>query len=222
MFCRARDLPETALHVASRRPTTQPSTAPFTCAVVWAHEVVRGLVNLRRIDGKDGVAGSIPAGGSTQALTSGNAGEPPSGAVAADHVRIGMGCGRSVRRQSAKSLADQQVWLWSIRYGLNWAGRIAVTEHIAGPRSVSVVAALAAGGGSCRPGCGFWWLLGWIKAVTGDRRSLHGRSPVGSERPGLYTLSGSVRPRRVVRFAVDIGGAAFLADLRSAPPPAAV
>jgi hypothetical protein len=158
-------------------------------------------VNPRRIDGKDGVAGSIPAGGSTQALTSGNAGEPPSGAVAAGHVRIGMGCGRSVRRQSAKSLADQQVWLWSIRYGLNWAGRIAVTEHIAGPRSVSVVAALAAGGGSCRPGCGFWWLLGWIKAVTGDRRSLHGRSPVGSERPGLYTLSGSVRPRRVVRFA---------------------
>ena len=117
-----------------------------------------------------------------------------------------MGCGRSVRRQSAKSLADQQVWLWSIRYGLNWAGRIAVTEHIAGPRSVSVVAALAAGGGSCRPGCGFWWLLGWIKAVTGDRRSLHGRSLVGSERPGLYTLSGSVRPRRVVRFGLTSVG----------------
>jgi hypothetical protein len=56
----ARDLPETVLHVASRRPTTQPSTAPLTCAIVWAHEVVRGVVNLPRIDGKDGVAGSTP------------------------------------------------------------------------------------------------------------------------------------------------------------------
>jgi hypothetical protein len=31
----ARDLPETALHVTSPRTTTQPSTAPLTCAVVW-------------------------------------------------------------------------------------------------------------------------------------------------------------------------------------------
>jgi hypothetical protein len=71
----ARDLPETALHVASPRLTTQPSTAALTCAIVWAHEVVRGVVNLPRIDGKDGVAGSIPAGGSTPRLTSGNAGQ---------------------------------------------------------------------------------------------------------------------------------------------------
>jgi hypothetical protein len=31
-------------------------------------------VNPRRIDGKDGVAGSIPAGGSTNPMTSANAG----------------------------------------------------------------------------------------------------------------------------------------------------
>jgi hypothetical protein len=62
----ARDLPETALRVTWRRPTTQPSAAPFTCSVVWVGEVVHGDVNHPRIDGKDGVAGSIPAGGSTQ------------------------------------------------------------------------------------------------------------------------------------------------------------
>ena len=61
----ARELPETALHAASRRPTTQSSAAPLTCADVWRHEVLHGVVNPRRIDGKDGVAGSIPAGGST-------------------------------------------------------------------------------------------------------------------------------------------------------------
>jgi hypothetical protein len=62
----ARDLPETALHATSRRPTTQPSAAPFTCAIVWEREVLQGAVNHRRIDGKDRVAGSIPAGGSTE------------------------------------------------------------------------------------------------------------------------------------------------------------
>ena len=85
---RARDLPETALRAALRRLTPRPSTAPLTSVVVWAREVLRGVVNHRRIDGKDGVAGSIPAGGSTQALTSGNAGELPSGAVVAGHIRI--------------------------------------------------------------------------------------------------------------------------------------
>src|SRR5512132_364053 len=60
---RARDLPETALHVTSPRPTTQPLAAPPTCTVVWGREVTHGVVNPRRIDGKDGVAGSIPAGG---------------------------------------------------------------------------------------------------------------------------------------------------------------
>jgi hypothetical protein len=62
---RARDLPETALRATSPSPTTRPSTALLTCATVWAREVLRGIVNSPRIDGKDGVAGSIPAGGST-------------------------------------------------------------------------------------------------------------------------------------------------------------
>jgi hypothetical protein len=37
--------------------------------------VLHGVVNHRRIDGKDGVAGSIPAGGSTKPMTSANAGQ---------------------------------------------------------------------------------------------------------------------------------------------------
>jgi hypothetical protein len=71
----ARDLPETALCAASRRPTTRSSAAPLTCVVVWGREALCGVVNPWRIDGKDGVAGSIPAGGSTPRLTSGNAGQ---------------------------------------------------------------------------------------------------------------------------------------------------
>jgi hypothetical protein len=50
-------LPETALHVTSRRLTTRPSTAPLTSAVVWAREVLRGVMNSPSINGKDGVAG---------------------------------------------------------------------------------------------------------------------------------------------------------------------
>jgi hypothetical protein len=55
--CRAlaRDLPGTALHVASRRPDTQPSAASLAWAVVWSGEVPDGGVNRRRIDGKDAV-----------------------------------------------------------------------------------------------------------------------------------------------------------------------
>ena len=71
----ARNLPETTPHATSRHPTTRPPTAPFTCAVAWAREVLRGIVNGPRIDGKDGVAGSIPAGGSTKPMTSANAGQ---------------------------------------------------------------------------------------------------------------------------------------------------
>ena len=56
-----------------------------------------------------------------------------SGAVVADHIRIGMGCEGSARCQSAISLTDQQLWPWSISYGSNRAGRIGVTEHITGP-----------------------------------------------------------------------------------------
>jgi hypothetical protein len=65
MVGRARDLPETAPHATSPRPTTQPPTGSPTCADVWGRQVVHGVVNHRRIDGKDGVAGSILAGGST-------------------------------------------------------------------------------------------------------------------------------------------------------------
>jgi hypothetical protein len=61
---RARDLPETMLRAASLRLTMQSFTAVLTSAVVWGCEVSQGVVNLPRIDGKDGVAGSIPAGGS--------------------------------------------------------------------------------------------------------------------------------------------------------------
>jgi hypothetical protein len=43
-------------------PQRNPSTAPFACADMWGREVVHGVVNHRGIDGKDGVAGSIPAG----------------------------------------------------------------------------------------------------------------------------------------------------------------
>ena len=56
----ARDLPETALHAASRRLTTRPSTAPLTSMVVWAREVLRGVVNSPSINGMQGVRGSNP------------------------------------------------------------------------------------------------------------------------------------------------------------------
>jgi hypothetical protein len=62
---RARDLPETTPHSASPRLTRRGVAGPPTCAVAWAREVLHGVVNRPRIDGKDGVAGSIPAGGST-------------------------------------------------------------------------------------------------------------------------------------------------------------
>jgi hypothetical protein len=56
----ARDLPETALHVASRRPTTQPSAASLTWAAMWTREVLQGVVNHLRINGMQGVRGSNP------------------------------------------------------------------------------------------------------------------------------------------------------------------
>ena len=55
---RARDLPETALHATSHRPMPRPSTLSFTWAAMLSREVLHGDVNPRRIDGKDGVAGS--------------------------------------------------------------------------------------------------------------------------------------------------------------------
>jgi len=56
----ARDLPETALHVTSRRHTTQPSTTPLTCSVAWVSEVMHGVVNHPSINGMQGVRGSNP------------------------------------------------------------------------------------------------------------------------------------------------------------------
>jgi hypothetical protein len=58
-------LSETALYATSRRPTTQPPAGTSHLAIEWRHEVPHGVVNHPSIDGKDGVAGSIPAGGST-------------------------------------------------------------------------------------------------------------------------------------------------------------
>ena len=60
---RARDLPETALRATSFRPTTPPSRAPLTWVVVRGRGVTHGVVNHPRIDGEDGVTGSIPGGG---------------------------------------------------------------------------------------------------------------------------------------------------------------
>jgi hypothetical protein len=56
----ARDLPETALHVTSRRLTTRRSTAPLSSVIVWAREVLRGVVNYPSINGMQGVRGSNP------------------------------------------------------------------------------------------------------------------------------------------------------------------
>jgi hypothetical protein len=61
----ARDMPETALHVASRRPTTQPSAAALTRAVMWIREVLQGVVNYPRINGMQGVRGSNPLSSTT-------------------------------------------------------------------------------------------------------------------------------------------------------------
>jgi hypothetical protein len=73
-----------------------------------------------------------------------------------------------------------------------------------------------------------WRLVAARLDQAADRRiawSLHRRSPVGSERPGLYgPLGGVERPGRKVRFARLIHAARprLLADLRSAPPAAAI
>ena len=56
-----------------------------------------------------------------------------------------MGCEWSARRQSANRPPDQQIWSWSIRYGSNRAGRMAVTEHIPGLSAMSPEPTLAAG-----------------------------------------------------------------------------
>jgi hypothetical protein len=103
-----------------------------------------------------------------------------------------MGCEGSACRQSANSPADQQLWLWRIRYGSNRAGRIAVTEHMTGPSASECRPALAAGRRVMPTGHGLWWLLGLDQG--GDRWiawSRHERSPVGLERPGCMAPYGS-------------------------------
>jgi hypothetical protein len=128
-------LPETALRVASPRLTTPPSTAPLTCLVVWARVVLHGVVNHRRIDGKDGVAGSIPAGGSTKPLTSVKAGQRPS--------LPGLGQTRSSRdvaegQNLCRSLIGplSSTLLPSSLASSQWAAGTAVEEHIPVSRHV--------------------------------------------------------------------------------------
>ena len=86
---RARDLPETALHATSPRLTPRPSTASLTCVTVWEREVVQGVVNPPHIDGKDGVAGWIPAGASTPRLTSCFAANEAASTQAAGGMAVG-------------------------------------------------------------------------------------------------------------------------------------
>jgi len=49
-----KDLPETVLHATSRRPTTQPMAAPYTCSVTRVGEVVHGDVTPPHINGMQG------------------------------------------------------------------------------------------------------------------------------------------------------------------------
>jgi hypothetical protein len=62
---RASDLPAAVPHTASQHPISVPSIRPATCSSIERSEVPRCPPNGPTIDGKDGVAGSIPAGGST-------------------------------------------------------------------------------------------------------------------------------------------------------------
>jgi hypothetical protein len=74
-----RAVPESCqkLRLTSRHhaPRGNPRQPPLTCAVVWAREVLHFVVNHPSIDGKDGVASSIPPGGSTKPMTTANAGQ---------------------------------------------------------------------------------------------------------------------------------------------------
>ena len=153
----ARDLPETALRVTSPRLATQPSTAPLSCADVWGREVLHGVVNPPRIDGKDGVAGSIPAGGSTQPVTSGNAGEPRSGPLQPTTSVLEWDAKGQRTVRALNGLLTSSLGRGVSGMARFWAGRIAVTEHIPGPRPRSVVPALVAGGRVLPIRAGFWW-----------------------------------------------------------------
>src|SRR6266571_4642648 len=63
--CPCQRLPETALHVTSRRLMSPLSAVPLTWADVWTRRVLHGSVNRPRIDGRDGIAAlskGIPSG----------------------------------------------------------------------------------------------------------------------------------------------------------------
>jgi hypothetical protein len=61
-------------------------------------------------------------------------------------------------------------------------------------RPISVIPALAADGRVMPTGCGFWWALGWLKAVTDGSpgRFLDGRR--GFEASGAVDPSGEWGP----------------------------
>jgi hypothetical protein len=80
----ARDLPETALRAASRRPTTRPSTAPLTCADVWRRQVVYGVASHPRIDGMQGLRGQVSSTAADQWLVEDR------GGIAASSQAAGM------------------------------------------------------------------------------------------------------------------------------------
>src|SRR4029453_17028608 len=71
---RASDLPAAVPHTASQHPVSLSSIRPATCSSIGRSEAPRCPPNGPTIDGKDGVAGSIPAGGSPPRLTSANVG----------------------------------------------------------------------------------------------------------------------------------------------------
>jgi hypothetical protein len=68
----ARDLPETALHAASRRLTTRPSAAPYTRSVAWVGEALHRDVNHPHINGMQGVRGSNPLSSTRHTLSAGH------------------------------------------------------------------------------------------------------------------------------------------------------
>jgi hypothetical protein len=98
----------------------------------------------------------------------------------------------SARRQSANSSADQHLGHRVSGMARFWAGRMAVTEHITDPSAGECrIRARGRRKGHADPR-DFWWPA----RVDQDRYrwiawSLHGRSPVGSERPGCTPTLGS-------------------------------
>jgi hypothetical protein len=93
----ARYLPETALHAALRRPTTQPSAASLSCAVMWIREVLQGVVNHPRINGMQGVRGSNPLS-STPGQRPDRASADPESSASRSRFAATRRCGRRLRQ----------------------------------------------------------------------------------------------------------------------------